>query len=155
MKNNVLFLILFFSFAINAQELPKLPKDQMNSIKYEYNWKTEKFLIINYRFLAKDCSYDNYGELKKTYDWFNEFIYSKLDSTLFRSVFVYADKLAAKEILDDQQNYADIGHYFLKNFFNQKNNCYGILVINKIGSYKVILGDYSKKDVENMLEALK
>lgn len=37
----------------------------MNSIKLEYNWKTEKILNINYRFLAKDCSYDNYGELKK------------------------------------------------------------------------------------------
>lgn len=155
MKKNLLFLILFFSFAINAQEIPKLPKDQMNSIKYEYNWKSENFLIINYRFLAKDCSYDNYGELKKTYNWFNESIYTKLDSTLFRSVFVYADKLAAKEILDNKDNYADIGHYFLKNFFNQKNNCYGVLVINKVGNYKVILGDYSKKDIENMLEALK
>lgn len=155
MMKNLLFLILFFSFAINAQELPKLPKDQMNSLKYEYNWKNENYLIINYRFLAKDCSYDNYGELKKTYDWFNETIYTKLDSTLFRSVFVYADKLAAKEILDNKDNYADVGHYLLKKFFPQKNNCYGVLVINKKGNYKVILGEYSKKDVENIFEALK
>lgn len=153
-KLAVLLILIFFSENTFSQE-KRIPKDQMNSIKLEYNWKNENYLIVNYRFLAKDCSYDNYGELKKTYNWFNETIYTKLDATLFRSIFVYADKLAAKEILDNKDNYDDVGHYFLNKFFYQKNNCYGVLVINKAGNYKLILDEYSKKNIENMFDALK
>jgi hypothetical protein len=153
-KLAVLLILIFFSENTFSQE-KKISRDQMNSIKLEYNWKNENYLIVNYRFLAKDCSYDNYGELKKTYNWFNESIYTKLDATLFRSIFVYADKLAAKEILDNKDNYDDEGHYFLNKFFYKKNNCYGVLVINKAGNYKLILDEYSKKDIENMFDALK
>lgn len=155
MKKQLLIIILFFSLVLQAQILPKLPEEQISAIKYEYNWQDEKYLIVNYRFLAKDCSYNNYADLEKTYNWFNETIYSSLDNSLFRNVFVYADKLAAKEILDNENNYADVGHYFLKNFFNQKNNCYSVLVINKAGKYKIILGEYSKQDIVNLLDALK
>lgn len=154
MKKHLLLLVLFFNLSF-AQE-KAIPKDQMKSIRYEYNWTEEEdFLIINYRFPQDYCPYENYSELESTYNWLNNKVYSKVDMTKNRNVFIYADKLAAKPILDNETHYDDIGHYFLKNFFDKKGNCIGLLIINKKGAYQSIIGEYSSKDILNLTEALK
>ena len=154
MRNYIILLLLSFQ-AIFSQE-KSIPKDQMKSIRYEYNWnEEEEFLIINYRFPQDYCPYENYSELESTYNWLNNKVYSKVDMTKKRNIFVYADKLGAKPILDSKTHYEDIGHYFLKNFFDKKGNCIGLLIINKKGEYKYILGEYSSKDILNLTETLK
>lgn len=148
-------LILFVIFQLSYAQEKIIPKDQMKSIRYEYNWKDEEFLIINFRFPQDYCPYENYSELKSTFNWLNNKVYSKVDMTKSRNVFIYADKLAAKPILDNETHYDDIGRYFLKNFFDKKGNCIGLLLINKKGAYKTIIGEYSSKDIINLTEALK
>lgn len=154
MKKCHLLLLLFvvqFSF---AQERT-IPKKDLETIKYEYNWKNEPYLIVNYRFPKDYCPYENYGELDKSYTYLNNKIYSKIDMKNYRNVFIYADKLAAKSILDNKTHYDDIGFYFLKQLSENKGSCYGVLVINKNGQYNYILGEYSSKDIENLTNSLK
>ncbi len=149
-------ILLFFVFQMNFAQEKNIPKDQMKSIRYEYNWnEEEEFLIINYRFPQDYCPYENYSELESTYNWLNNKVYSKVDMTNYRNIFIYADKLAAKPILDNETHFDDIGHYFLKNFFDKKGNCIGLLIINKKGEYKYIIGEYSSKDILNLTETLK
>lgn len=153
MKKHLILLFLFFQLGF-AQE-KTIPKDQMNSIRYEYNWKEESFLIINYRFPQDYCPRENYSDLEKTYNWLNNKVYGKVDMTNNRNIFIYADKLAAKPILDNVTHYDDIGHYFLKNYFDFNGNCIGLLIINKRGQYKYIIGEYSSKDIQNLTDLLK
>ncbi|VXB88381.1 conserved hypothetical protein [Flavobacterium sp. 9AF] len=149
-----IFLILAIVQISFSQE-NTIPKDQMNSIRYEYNWKEEELLIINYRFPQDYCPYENYEDLKSTYNWLTNKVYSKVEMSKNRNIYIYGDKLAAKPILDFTTHYDDIGHYFLKNFFDKQGNCIGLLIINTKGQYKYIIGDYSSKDVINFTEALK
>lgn len=150
----IFFLILAIQLGFSQEKV--IPKDQMESIRYEYNWKEEEaFLIVNYRFPQDYCPYENYTELQNTYNWLNNKVYSKVDMTKSRNVFIYADKLAAKPILDNETHYDDIGHYFLKNFFDKKGNCIGLLIINQKGAYQLIIGEYSSKDILNLTTVLK
>ena len=100
MKNIVLLLMLvIFSENIFSQD-KVLPKNQMVSIQYEYEWKNEDFLIVNYRMPNDYCPYENYSGLDKSYLWIKKSIYDRVTVKNYRSIFVYADKLAAKKILD-------------------------------------------------------
>ena len=151
-----LFLVLLFVClnATYAQE-NTIPSDQMNSIKYEYNWKEEEFLIVNFRYPQDYCPRENYSNLDKTYKWLTTNVYANLDSEIYRNIYVYEDKLAAKPILDNVTHFDDIGHYFLKNFFDKKGNCIGLLIINRKGECQYIIGEYSSKDIQKITEALK
>lgn len=152
MKKYILFF--FFIVQLGFGQENTIPKDQMSSIKYEYNWKNEDFLIVNYRFPKETCSYDNYGELDINFKWLKEEVFAKLETKNINTIYVYADKLDAKSILDNKTHYDDIGQYFLKNIFSKKGNCYGVLIINKKGKYKYILGEYSHVDIQNLLNSL-
>ena len=150
----VLFILVFFSENIFSQE-NILPNNQIVSIKDEYNWQKEDYIIINYKMPNSYCPYDSYSNLDKSYSWFQKEIYAKVNVKNYRNIFVYSDKLAAKKILDFKTHYDDIGHYFLKTFFDKKGSCYGILVINKKGKYNYIIGEYSHLDVQNLIDSLK
>ncbi|WP_430400878.1 hypothetical protein [Flavobacterium sp.] len=155
MKNIVLLLLLvIFSENIFSQD-KALPKNQMVSIQYEYEWKNEDFLIVNYRMPNDYCPYENYSGLDKSYLWIKKSIYDRVTVKNYRNIFVYADKLAAKKILDFKTHYNDIGRYFLKTFFDKKGSCYGVLVINKEGKYNYIIGEYSHIDIQNLIDSLK
>jgi hypothetical protein len=148
-------LLLFQFTAICFAQDTILPKNHLVSLKETYNWKNESFLIVNYRLPKDYCPHENYNNLDISYNWLKNSVYSKLSTTDFRNVYVYYDKLAAKNIIDNKNHYDDVGQYFLNHFFDFKGNCYGVLIINKSGKYKVILGEYSHIDIQNAIENLK
>lgn len=137
------------------QEIKTLPKDQLKTIKETYNWNKEQLLIINFKGLKDECSFSIYDGLQATQDWFDNNVYPNVDLTDCRNIYVYADKLYAKPILDFKTHYDDVGHYFLKHFFNIKGTCYGIMIINKKGEYLVESGDYNQYTINNMIQRLK
>lgn len=150
----LLIVILFIGENVFSQE-NTLPKNQLISIQNEYDWKKEDYLIINYRMPQNYCPYDNYSNLDKTALWLQKSVYGRVTVENYRSIFVYADKQAAKKILDFKTHYDDIGHYFLKTFFDNKGSCHGVLVINKEGKYNFIFGEYSHIDIHNLIDSLK
>jgi hypothetical protein len=150
----ILTLLVLFVENVFSQE-NVLPKNQLISIKNEYDWKKEDYIIINYRMPIQNCPYDSYSNLDKTALWLQKSVYGRVTVENYRNIFVYADKLAAKKILDFKTHYDDIGHYFLKTFFDIKGSCYGVLVINKEGKYNYIIGEYSHIDIHNLVDSLK
>ena len=71
-----LFILISLSENIFSQE-KLLPKNQMVSIKYEYDWKNEDFLVVNYRMPNDYCPYENYSGLDKSYLWVKKSILNK------------------------------------------------------------------------------
>ncbi|AWM14862.1 hypothetical protein NHF50_13715 [Flavobacterium sp. NRK F10] len=137
------------------QEVQTLPKDQLKSIKETYNWTKEEILVINFKGLKDECPFSIYDGLQATQDWFDNEVYPNVDLTNCRNIYIYADKLYAKPILDFETHYDDVGHYFLKHFFNRKGTCYGVMVINKKGEYLVEGGEYNQYTITNMIQRLK
>lgn len=144
--------LLVIQIAIGQEKT--IPKDQLKAIERTYNWDEEQFLIINYRQPQNFCEYNNYDNLSNTANWFNKNVFSKLDVSKSRVIYVYDDKPNAVKILDYKTHYDDVGHYFLKHFFNIKGFCYGLLVVNKKGEYLVELGEYNDKNIASMMNQL-
>lgn len=158
MKKTLLLLILCIGFlSFNKSDIKtiegKLTEAQLSFVIKNYNWTSEKILIVNFRQPKSSCHYDNYKNLEKSSKWWAEF-YSKMDLQNLRNIFVYSDNLRAKKIIDSKKHYADINNFFLKQFFSQDKTCYGILVINKNGKYQKKVGEYMQKDIEELIKEL-
>lgn len=134
-------------------EIKIIPKDQLASIKTNYNWKNENYLIINYKNLPSNCTYDIYTDLKSNYINFEQKAFSKLDLNNSYNIFVYADKNLAKNLIDYKIHFDDIGLYFMKNYFD--TSCVGVIVINQKGEYLVKYNEYNTFTISQMLEKLK
>ncbi len=140
---------------VKIQEIKTLPKDELKAIKETYNWNNEKILIVNFKGMKDECNLSIYDGLQATREWFENTVYPNVDLTSCRNIYIYADKLYAKPILDFETHYDDVGHYFLKHFFNGKGICYGVMVINKKGEYLVEEGEYNQYTINNMIQRLK
>lgn len=135
-------------------EIKTISTDQFKSIKENYNWTKESYLIVNFKNLQSKCSYDVYENIVNAYNLYEKKAYEKMDLSNCRNIFVYADKNLAKPILDSRTHFEDIGLYFMKNFFNQENTCVGVLVINQKGEYLVTTEEYNTFTIEEMIKKL-
>lgn len=139
---------------LSVTEIKTVPKDQLKSIKENYNWKKASYLIVNFKNLPSKCSYDVYGDIVNAYNLYEKKAFEKMDLTNCRNIFIYADKDLAKPILDYKTHFEDIGLYFMKNFFNQDNTCVGVLVMNQKGEYLVTTEEYSTFTISEMMKTL-
>lgn len=135
-------------------EVKTISKDQFKSIKDNYNWTKESYLIVNFKNLQSKCSYDVYENIVNAYNLYEKKAFEKMDLSKCRNIFVYADKDLAKPILDYKTHFEDIGLYFMKNYFNQDNTCVGVLVINQKGEYLVTTEEYNTFTIEEMIKKL-
>ena len=71
-----------------------------------------------------------------------------------RNIFVYSESKKATEIIDSQNHFSDISNFFLDNFFNKEQSCYGILVINKKGEFQKKNGEYTQEDIVKYINIL-
>lgn len=145
------------SIELNQQisdEVQTLPKDQLQAIKENYNWKKKQFLIVNFKNLQTKCSYDIYEDVVKAYNLYEKKAFEKIDLSNCRNIFIYADKALAKPILDNKTHFEDIGLYFMKHYFNQDKTCVGVLVMNQKGEYLVKAEEYNTFTITEMMEKL-
>jgi len=131
-----------------------LSETQLKFIKEKYKWNSENILIINFVQSSKNCFYDNNANLDNSAKWWKKF-YIKIDLSNVSNIYIYSDKISAKKVIDYETKFEDYDDFLLNNFFNIKKECYGILVINSIGEYEIEEGEYSEKQVENFIKALK
>ena len=90
-------------------------------------------------------------ELRKSAN--NKF-YSKIDLANVRNIYVYSDKISANTIIDAQIKFEDYEDFIWTNFFKYNKECYGLLVVNSLGEYKIQRGEYSEREVEKYLKTL-
>ncbi|MEZ4788161.1 MAG: hypothetical protein R2790_09885 [Flavobacterium haoranii] len=176
MKKNVFYLVFSFSLltqiagaqvkilekgkANETNSIKKdqvkleIPQNQLATIKETYNWNNEKFLIVNFKGMRHVCNYDIYDDLVNAYNQYEKPAFAKMDLTNCRNVFLYADVQYAKPILDKKTHYEDVGHYFLKHYFNDLTSCTGVMVINQKGQYLLANEEYSTFTITKMIENL-
>jgi hypothetical protein len=150
-----LFITLFFSITLSFSqtENKKITASQLKFIKEKYNWNTERVLIINFTQSNENCFYDNNRNLENSINWWNKF-YSKIDLTNVLNIYVYSDKISATKLIDAQTKFEDYEDFIWTNFFKYNKECYGLLIINFNGEYKIERGEYSEREVEKYLKIL-
>ena len=154
MKNVYLLLVCFFVTNLTFSQID-IPNYQLQALKEVYKWGNEKFLVINFTQPKFNCHYDNYQKLNNKKKWLDDNVYNDIDMNDCRSIYVFSDKEAAKKIIDNNTYFEDHNNYFLNNFFNLKENCYGLLIIRQDGKFSNLVGEYLKEDVKAMLDSLK
>jgi hypothetical protein len=127
---------------------------QLKFIKENYNWKSEEILIINFLQPRENCFWNNNEHSNSSIKWWEKF-YSNINLTNISNIYVYSDKISAKKIIDSKTRFEDYNNFLLNNFFNIKKECFGVLVINSLGEYEFIEGEYTEKQVENLIENLR
>lgn len=152
-------LLLAFSLNVNAQKKNeksgKLSELQLEIVQKNFNWDANnKVIILNFLQPKSNCHYDNYSNINKPNLWWKNF-YSKIDLTNVENKFVYSDSLAAKKIIDYKKNFSDKDNFLLNNFFNDTPYCFGIIVINSQGFYKIKGSEYLQDEVKSFLKSLK
>lgn len=153
-KLTILFavFIVLNSFSIYEN---KFSKTELDKIKINYNWKDEKFLIINYFMPKSSCHYDNYTNPEKTKLWFDNNVYSNLDIESSKNICVFSDYEYVDDIIDEETYFADTNNFFLNKIFDSFRGCNGLIIINSDGKYNYYEGEYSKNNVKTILKELK
>ncbi|PWK19191.1 hypothetical protein LX78_01672 [Xanthomarina spongicola] len=150
----LLLVICFLSFnKPESQTDEKLSETQLQFIIENYHWNSEDLIIVNFKQPRSSCHYDNYKNLKQSSEWWTEY-YSKMELVNVRNIFVYSESKKATEIIDSQNHFSDISNFFLDNFFNKEQSCYGILVINKKGEFQKKNGEYTQEDIVKYINIL-
>jgi hypothetical protein len=127
----------------------KLNEGQMSFIKDNYDWNSKDILIINFTQPRSNCHYDNHKHNKNTVKNYMEY-YSDVDLKDCEVIFVCPEKHNSDSYL-----YYDKANFLLNNYFNRKERCFAVMVLNKNGDYLQYNGEYSKKQVSKYIENLK
>lgn len=128
--------------------------EKLNFIKNNYKWKHEEILIINYSQPVKSCHFDNQVINSVTKKFWKEF-YAKIDTENCLNIKVLANGKRFIGKLDNMIYFDDKDDFLLKNFFERKRSCFGILTIHKNGNYLQYNGHYSERDVAQYIYDLK
>lgn len=150
-KPFILFIFLFIANFTFSQE-HRIPKEKLETLKHVYKWNDEKILIVNFYWPKNKCHYNQYENLKNGSLWFDNNIYKTIKLSNTKNIFVYSDKIAANKIIDNIRFFEDFENYFLNNFFNVNENCYGVIAINSDGRYSYKIGEFSTEDVILLLK---
>jgi hypothetical protein len=156
--NKQFFIIVFLltTFSIKAQNeektiiadfTGKLSNDELIFTKQQFNWHSEKILIINYTQPRSSCHFSNHTHPKNS-SWWKKF-YSKIDLQDCLNTFACSQKHNKKHLYFDETN------FLLNHFFIRKASCFAVLVINENGDYLQYNGHYYEDEVSNYIEYLK
>ena len=151
MKKIVILFILIFTANFTFSQENKIPKEKLETLKRFYNWNDEKLLIVNFYLPKNSCHYNQYNDLKSGKKWIENNIYKNIELNNIKNIFIYSESQEAKSIIDNISCFFDYENYFLNTFFNVKNHCYGIVVINENGNFIHKLGEFSKYDVKRLI----
>lgn len=132
----------------------KINSAKLEFIKKNYNWKSQKVLIINYSQPISSCHFDNNKITSEGKKWWRDF-YSKIDTHNCLNIEVLAEGERVHRKLDNVRYFDDKYDFLLTNFFERKKSCFGVLVLNDEGYYIQYNGHYSERQVAKYIENLK
>ena len=131
----------------------KVDSNQLSFIKTNYNWNTERVLIINYKQPLSSCHFDNH-KISAESTWWKKF-YSKIDTENCANIHVLANGEEKNKNIDNKYIFDDKNGFLLLNFFKRKTSCFGIFVVNNEGYYIQFNGHYSERQVSKYIENIK
>lgn len=132
----------------------KINSEKLEFIKKNYNWNSQKILILNYSQPISSCHFDNNKITSDGKKWWKNF-YSKINTDDCLNIKVLANGERVNNKLDNIYYFDDKDDFLLTNFFGRKKSCFGVLVINNEGYYIQYNGHYSERQVSKYIENLK
>ncbi|TGD58350.1 hypothetical protein [Flavobacterium humi] len=139
----------------------KLTSDEFMEFKFFVSSETDREVsdstnyIINYKQPVGDCFYDQYRMDDCDHLWYEENIYSLLpfDESVLNLYFQHKEikNKNAKECL----THYDTDNYLYSHFFEKSDLCWGLIIVNNKGEFRVLMGEYLKKDVLQLMKQLK
>lgn len=156
MKRILLLMLLCSSFSGKAQNLSKIFKltdIQLDSIVRMYKWENQDFLILNFHHKSENCFYDNNANIKASIKWKKNF-YKDIETSKILNITVYSDQKKAKEFIDNKKYFGDKKDIIYYTFFPTKEDCCGVMIVNKNGYYQRIFGEYLIEEVTGILKTL-
>ncbi|MBP9849717.1 MAG: hypothetical protein KBC58_09800 [Flavobacterium sp.] len=107
--------------------------------------------LINYVQPISDCFYNHYTQ-KCNVDWFEQNLYKKFSlPTDMIKLYYQHKKIDSNKCISK----SDKEGYLYETFFDENKLCYGLIVINSEGQFRVFTGEYGKKDITNFINQLK
>jgi hypothetical protein len=143
-------LSLIANFAFSQENV--IPKEQLETLKQVYKWNDEKILLVNFYLPKNNCHYNQYDNLDRSKNWIDYNIYNSINLINIKKIYVYSDKFNAIQIINNKRCFEDYENYFLKNFFNASEACFGIVAINSDGKYSIKIGEFTTEDVNLLLK---
>jgi len=136
----------------------KLTEEQLNKFRAFIEVTSESILsdnnnfVINYKQPESSCFYNHYRKKEcETVDWFKKNIYNTINfSSETLNLFYQAKKLKEDKCVVK----FDLSNFIYNNFMKENQLCYGLLVVNSSGEYRLLIGEYSSNDVNKFLEEL-
>jgi hypothetical protein len=161
-----LYLLVFFTISTFSQNLniqntkygDNIFKGKLTNEKFEIfknfirltseiELNENNSFIINYIQPVGNCFYDNYKENENhTVNWFEKNVYEKREinlNSLTLNLFYQAKEITNKK---SKMKY-DLQRFIYSNFMEKNNLCYGVLMINSSGEYRVLIGEYLSKNI--------
>lgn len=118
---------------------------QIQFLKQNYNWKSEKNLIINFKESESNCKRAGYiigtsGSKKeqKTQTAF----YSKINLDNCLNIFIYSEIKGIERFIDNKTYFKDIDNELLNSFFRNETVCYGKVILNQNGKFVSFSGPH-------------
>jgi len=131
----------------------KIDENQLDFIKNNYNWKTARILIVNYKQPLSSCHFNNHTISNKSKFW--KRFYSNIDTENCKNINVMANGEKNFKNIDNKNIFDDKYDWLLYKFFIRKTSCFGVLVINSEGDYMQFNGHYSERQVSKYIGNLR
>jgi hypothetical protein len=133
-----------------------LDSEQIQFLKQNYNWKSEKNLIINFKESESNCKSavyilgtDGFKKEQKIQTAF----YSKINLDNYLNIFIYSEIKGIERFIDNKTYFNDINNELLNSIFHNKTVCYGKVILNQNGKFVSFSGPhFSKKRLEAYLD---
>ncbi|MEO8235172.1 MAG: hypothetical protein ABI549_07135 [Flavobacterium sp.] len=168
----MILIVIGLSFSTYAQNLNilriengknkfkgKLTTDQFAKFKVfieitsEFKLVDGNNFIINYKQPFTDCFYNQYeNDENSSIKWLEKNVYSGIDIKFPTLNLFYQ----SKAIVDKKSKIKfDLTNFIYNNFMRHNELCFGLLIVNSLGEYRLLIGEYTSKDVSKFEEELK
>lgn len=137
----------------------KLSVEQLNKFKAfikitsEIDLSENVNFVINYRQPENSCFYDHYKSRECTsVNWFKENVYKTISFNAETLNLFYQSKMIKNNKCEVKY---DLSNFIYNNFMKENQLCFGLLIVNSLGEYRLLIGEYVSNDVNEFLKELK
>lgn len=116
-----------------------------------YKFSDESTYLINYRQPQSDCHYNQYENNTCDISWFEKNVFNKIEMPESMIKFYFQHKPIYQKGCASK---TDLNEYLYTTFFEKNNLCYGLIVINEKGEFRVLTGEYESDDINKFIKLL-
>lgn len=150
MRVIILLLLLFSINTVFTQNIKrgKTSLNQLEALKNDYNWSSQKYLIIAYRNTKSKCYNYSKDEIKT-----NEWVLNLMAKTKIENSHKILITFDNRSYANNKEVFIDKNKFIFKQFLNT-NTCFSLIVIKDSGAYVLKQGEFTDADIHKFVNLL-